>query len=228
MAEAAKTQKSGLSVNDVLGTVLASQPDLIPKLISFLLGLFKSKPKPPAPETGKPVGGDSRDDFPDDTIPAPIVTTVVTKVRLKLARIQLSKQRFPEAYTMDNPFGLMPTAEVESGKSAMPYGSKFWLDLTAYDSKDLEIMRDRVIAYGLCYKTEHHAGEAFIKGHGGTDQNPTAGYETNDTEDIGNGITAWISSDGFLHQMKAHGQGTFECSGKVDGVESNKFTIKVS
>ena len=89
-------------------------------------------------------------------------------------------------------------------------------------------MRDKVLAADLQFQTEHHCGDAFIIGHGGTGSEPNAGYETNDTNEIGNGDTAWRSSLGFLHQMKAHGQGQFKCFGKVAGVESNGFTIKVS
>lgn len=205
--------------------VVAQNPGLLEKLVDLLSGLFKRKQKPVAPAS--PTGGDPDDDFPDDTIPAPTAPVTISKVRLKLARVQLSKQRFPNA--PDG--GLLKPEDVraiEAGTANMNYGSKFWLDLTAYDQNGLEIMRDRVITNDLCYKTEHHCGDAFIIGHGGTDQNPTAGYETNDTNEIGNGDTAWRSSCGFLHQMKAHGQGSFLCFGKVVGMESNSFTIKVS
>lgn len=227
MAEQKAAQKSGFSAGDIVGAILEANPGLLQKLLGMLLGLFNRAPKKPVDPPTEPVGGDSGDDFPDDTIPAPKELPIVAKVRLKLSRVQLSKQRFPDAYTAQNPFGLMNAKEIEEG-DAMPYGSKFWLDLTAYDSKGKEILRDRVLANGLAYQTEHHCGDAFIIGHGGSSQNPTAGYETNDTNEIGNGITAWISSEGFLHQMKAHGEGTFECWGKVNGIESNHFTLKVS
>lgn len=214
----------------VLEEVLKN-PALLEKVFGFIKGLFNKKPKPDKPVT-KPVGGDVDDDFPDDTIPAPpsAKKVKVARVAYKLSRGQFNKKRFPDQYTASNPQGLFDDdykRQVQNGGSA-PYGSKLWFDLTAYDEQNHEIQRDRVIAGKLAYKTEHHIGDAFIIGKGGSPDSPTAGYETNDTDAMGNGISAWLSSLGFLHQVKAHGEGTFECWGSVDGVESNHFTIGVS
>jgi hypothetical protein len=180
--------------------------------------------------------------FPDDIIPPPAATRKVARVTIKLARGEYSRERvkanpgaFPGA-RLDEPNGLVIGIvnpdywrAIVEGTSALPYGSKFWLDLTALDADGREFLRDAVLSHALAYKTEHHAGDAFIIGHG-ADANgePAAEYETNDTNQIGNGNTAWRSSLGFLHQMKAHGEGSFEVWGKVAGVESNHFTLRVS
>lgn len=210
----------------VVVEVLKNNPGLLGKVLDLLGGLFNRKPKP-ADVVTTPAGGNTEDDFPDDVIPAPPTKAKVAKVRLKLARVQLNKQRFPDA-----PNGGLLDPEtvrkIQAGDTAMNYGSKFWLDLTAYDEAGLEITRDKVLAAGLQFQTEHHCGDAYIIGKGGSGNEPNAGYETNSTDQIGNGDTAWRSSLGFLHQMKAHGQGEFLCSGKVASVDSNKFTIKVS
>lgn len=187
------------------------------------------KKKPTAPvTTPTPVEIPDDSDFPDDIIPVPVPKgRKVATVTCKLSRIQLSRQRFPESYNSDNPFGLMKPGPVQAGDN-MPWASKFWLDLTARDKDGKEFLREDILAAGIEFKTEHHAGDTFIKGHGGTGDNlANPGYETNDTEQIGNGITAWLSSNGFLHQMKAFGTGSFDCYGVVDGVESNHFTLNV-
>lgn len=226
-----------------IGAVLkAVDPADIPDILRIFLkykdvlgGLFGGKKEPPVivkpgdTPTPKPVQPDP--DFPDDNIPSPVPAgRKVTTVRCNLSRVQYNRSRFPNEYNHDNPFGLdHRKGEIQAGTANMAWGSKFWLDLTAYDQDGKEFFPDDVIAADLEYETEHHAGEAFIKGHGGDKGAPTPGYETNDTDEVGNGITAWVSSLGFLHQMKAHQDNTsFECWGKVGGVESNRFTIKVS
>lgn len=215
---------------------------LISESIKALVGLFGEllararKPRPPVVVIDKPtpvspgIGGD---DFPDDHIPTPTAEERdVATVELKLARVQYNRQRFPEQYTEANPQGLYsPDAvkAIQDGSGTMNFTSKFWLDLTARDQHGKEFLRDAVLAYGLAFETEHHCGGAYIQGHGqAADGGPKPGYGTSDTDAIGNGITAWLSSLGFLHQMKAHGEGSFECWGKVNGVESNHFTIRVS
>lgn len=230
-----KSTKS--KIGDV-ATAIINNPQVKDKLLGWLMGfinqLLSGKRKeevPPLPPVitepvRNPNGTDP--DLIDDVIPSPNVPgRKVTSVKLTLAGGQLNKQRFPNAPNG----GLLPMdylRQVQAGKLALNYGSKFWLDLTAYDQVGKEFLPGDVISNDLCYQTEHHAGDAFIKGHGGQPQVPTDGYETNDTNEIGNGISSWIATLGFKHQMKAHGEGTFECWGSVGGVRSNSFSIRVS
>jgi hypothetical protein len=211
------------AVQAALAGLLAQLLSAVPNLIG---GLFNRKPKEPV-KVPTPAPTQPDPEFPDDTIPAPTGNSKIEKVRLKLARAQYNRQRFPNEYTPENPFGLYSNdtlRDIEAGNQALNYGSKFWLDLTAYDAAGREIMRDRVLSLGLAFKTEFNVGEASIKGNGSEDA-----VEVVDTEDIGNGITAFNSSLGFLHQLKAHGEGEFECSGSVDGVKAEQvFTIRVS
>lgn len=187
-----------------------------------------NKPKPIAtPGNPVPKPEQSDDNFPDDSIPAPLAP--IARVVAKLGRAAYSKQRFPEEFTHENPFGLIRNLnEIEAGAANIPYGSKAWIDLTPYDKNGKEILRDAFIGAGLSYKTEHHVGDASIKGDGALPDGTPKPYETVDTENVGNGISAWESSVGCLHQVKLHTEGSRECYGKLDGVESNHFTIKVS
>lgn len=238
---AAPSQPSkSINPGDII-KIAAENPQLIQMLVgligSLLGGLFNRKPKPPTPmvPVDKPTPReDSDDDFPDDIIPTPKVGAKVSTVVLKLARAQYQKDRFPEMYTEENPQGLYSNKEkaaIEAGHTALNWGSKFWLDLTAFDEKGQEFTRDRVLAEGLSFKTEHHVGDAFIKGHGAApDGQPKAGYETNFTEEVGGGDAAWRSSLGFLMQFKSHVDAdgkAFRCIGSVNGVTSNEFVIRI-
>lgn len=216
-----------------------------PKIQSAILGLvvdalmmlvrrFTNRPAlPPAGVVTKPrpSAADQDPAFPDDVIPYTGAKPTVSKVRLKLARVQLNRKRFPDAYTKENPFGLLPSEEVrkaEAGKQAIPYDSKVWLDLTAYDADGEELQRDRVIAAGLAYHTAHRVGEASIVGGGANADGQPYEPTMRDTEQVSNGWTAWETSLGFLHQIKVREEGSYRCSGSVGGVESNTFTIRVS
>jgi hypothetical protein len=231
------TDKPSASVgSDLVGSLLKN-PEIQQSIVAALLGLLTSAlgkllhkkdapttpvviPTPaPNPTTGGP--------FLDDTIPAPAATRKVVKVVGKLARVQLNHQRFPDAPNG----GLYDDVALKSAQAGgnIPFGSKIWLDATAYDAEGKEFLRDAVLSHGLAFKTEHHCGGAFIKGHGADAQGqPIAGYETNDNENVGNGISAWISSLGFLHQMKAHGEAQNDAWVVVDGVESAHFPVNVS
>lgn len=219
------------------GIDILKKMGLLDAIFGWLGGLFKKKPTPPpGPVTVPTPAPNSPDDFPDDHIPRkPNVGRVVTKVHIGIARAQYSRERFPEEYTPANPFGLIPDAYLrglEKGQGALPWASKIWLDLTATDQDGHEFLRPDVQALGLAFQTEHHFGDAYIIGKGANpDGTPIGGYDTNDTNEIGNGISAWLSSLGFLHQMQAWDAAdgdTFEVYGVVKGVVSNKFKIKVS
>ncbi len=237
---AAGTRKAGGPkkgpIEDVANVIL-NAPGVKEKGLELLMGLISKllnkKPKPvdPVPPVvTKPVPNPNQvdPDLIDDVIPSPAPTEkrTVKEVKLTLAGGQLNKQRFPDAPNG----GLIPMAElhqIQAGKMAINYASKIWLDLTAYDQHGKEFLPGDVIAFDMCYATEHHCGDAFIKGNGGSPQNP-AQYEAEDTSEVGNGISSWIATLGFKHQMKVHGEGSFECWGSVKGIKSNSFTIKVS
>jgi len=230
---------AGNNQKNIVGTIInaADQAGLLDKLLSLVIGWFTRAPKPVPPQkpVDKPTPAGGTDDFPDDHIPRPSAGRKVAKATLHLVRSQYSRQRFPEEYNDNNPFGLVPQGElkqIEQGNGALNWENKFWLDLTAYDEQGREFVRADVMSLGLAYKTEIRCGDAFIIGHGAAaNGEPIAGYETNDTDEIGNGITAWLTSKGFLHQMQcfasADGQ-SFHCFGSVNGVRSNEFDIKVS
>lgn len=213
---------------------LLSNPQVLGALVAAVAGLwakFTGPKAPPVvvlpgqPPVPNPNGSDPN--FPDDVIPPPASTgsRKVSKIKYALTRVQLNAQRFPKQagylYTEEELQG------VRNGK-AIPYASKVWFDITLYDQNGLEFLRDAVIANGLEYKNEHHAGDSFIIGDGvttpGGDPKP---YQTGG-EEFGRGISAWLSSRGFLHQMKASNQGSFDCYAKGGGLESAHFKLNVS
>lgn len=226
-------------VGKVIGVVVEHK-DLVGKLIGLIAGLFKHGDKPKTHvEAPTPSPAPQEEDFPDDVIPVPAGQRKVDTVRVRLSRVQLPKSRFPEEYTKENPFGLVRPGPIADGSSAMNWGSKFWLDITAYDQEGKEFLPEAVMAYGLAYKTEfrieNEAGAVVIAVKGvGADAagNPVAGYVMEGSEEIGNGATAWISTNGFLHQMKtwpASDGHTYTATAAVDGVGSkNRVTFKVS
>lgn len=214
---------------------------ILSKLTAIVVALLSrpAKPVPPQapvvqPNPPRPSGGGT-DQFPDDTIPRPPVARTVATVHLGIARAQYSRERFPEKYTEDNPFGLYTDAECrafERGENAINWGSKVWLDATAKDVDGHEFLRPDVMALGLAFNTEHHLGDCFIRGRG-ADENgqPKPGYVTEDTNAVGQGISAWLNSKGFMQQFQfftsADG-GAFAAFALVNGVKSNEFTIRVS
>jgi hypothetical protein len=244
MTTATATPSKSIGIGDIvaIGKTINDNRAALAGIVALLRSLFgglfghKAKPAPTVPVTVPTPTEDGDPKFPDDTIPTPAPPTrTVVNVVLRLARVQYSKARFPDMYTDDNPMGLMDDAtrkDIEGGNEAMPWGSKFWLDLTAYDADNQEFTRDRVLAHGLSFRTEHHCGEAHIIGHGADAAgDPIAGYETVSTDQIGNGDAAWRSSLGFLHQLKSHvdaNGSAFLCKGAVGGVSSNAFTIRIN
>lgn len=233
-------------VGGLIGQVL-NQPgvreslirEAVSALTGWIRGLFNRNPRPPAPAqpvvAPQPAAVQPDPQFPDDHIPRPEAERRVTKVRIKLERVQVSRERFPQLYTEDNPFGLVPARPIQDGQTQMNWGSKFWVDLTAYDQDGHEFLRPDVLKYSLAFNTEIKVGDAFTKGLGpatsGSDQ-PKAGYEQVSTNAIGQGITAWLSTLGFMHQFQAFAAADrqkFTVSGSVDGMEAeNPFTIGVS
>ncbi len=221
---------AGGIINEVLSNP-ETQKKVLSAVFGFLLGLFKKKKQAPTgPVTSPtPAPNQTDDDFPDDNIPAPPGTNerVVAKVVAKLIRLQYNKALFPDEYK-DGKDGLYDNPRsFEGGQNAINTASKGWVDATAYDQFGKEFLRDAVIANRLQYQTEHHVGDAYIKGNGGEPEAP-APYETRDTNSVGNGISAWISSMGFLHQVKFHTEGEHEVYVVVGGVKSNTFRVKVS
>jgi len=233
------------AIGGIVGGILNDpqvKQSIISELFRLIAGLFHHDPKPaPAPVVAitkpTPAPVQPAPNFPDDHFPVPVThARKVTTVTLYLARAQYSKERFPEKYTDDNPMGLYSNEDlraIQAGDSKLNWGSKFWLDKTSRDAEGHEFLRPDMLAFGLAFKNETHVGDCFIKGHGadpGTGA-PLPGYETNDTDAIGHGETAWLSSLGSLVQFKswpASDGKSFECWGSVDGVESNRFTISVS
>ena len=239
--------KNSNVLGDVLGDLIKAQlsnPDFQKTILSALtaalgglLGKLFGKKDVPVVRPGdtpvlSPKQADS--DFPDDVIGAPKNTAsrLVTQVKLGISRVQLSKERFPERVRADGTGYVYNSSEMDQVRkgAAIPFASKVWLDLTAYDQFGKEFLKDAVLANDLAFKTAHRSAEgAFIEGLGADDNGkPLPGYKTNDTDAIGNGISAWLASLGFLHQIKVHGEGTFTFSGEVGGVASNNVTLNVS
>lgn len=215
------------AVQSIVGQIVAAA-------LAALFALIERKvTKPPTGpiDTPTPAPGGDVDGIPDDLIPEPKLEREVKRVRLKILKAQYSRARFPEQYTNENPFGLYPQSylrQVEAGAEALNYGSKVWTDLTAYDAEDKEFLPPAVLKFGLAFRTEHQLDGAIIAGAGIEPSGEPKPYQAVDSNEVGNGITAWRSTNGFVHQFKVHGEGSFECQGFVAGVPSNHFTVRVS
>lgn len=212
------------AIAGILSQLLSALPGLV-------IGLFNRKPKPVVAPGEPPVPNPNHDAGPldDDVIPDPVSpkTRTIKEVRIVTDDLQYSRKLNSEKYTPDNPNGMYENPRsYEGGVNAVNIGTKGWFDLTAFDQDGNEFKPEAVAEYGLAYDTEHHIGDAFIKGNGGSMGNPKEGYETQDGQ-VGNGISAWKHSNGFKHQVKFHGEGTWEVFGKVGGVESKHFIIRV-
>lgn len=222
-------------------TAIAKSPaasELISSIVVSLIGALvaligKKQPKAPtAPvTTPTPAPAQPSDGIPDDMIPEPAKQRKVARVRLKLLKAQLSKARFPDAYTEANPFGLIEQGElrqVEAGEAAIPWASKVWTDLTAYDEQGREFLPPAVVKFGLAFKTVHTLDGAAMVGKGANPDGSWKPYERVDAEQVGNGSTAFETTNGFVHQFKVFEEGTFHAAGSVDGVRSNEFDVRVS
>lgn len=224
-----------LDLNALLREAL---PLFLARLPEILAAKDRPKPTPVVPmrpaSVEMPI--EDADDKIADPRPASPAPFKITSVRCALSRVQFNRGRFPGTYTDENPFGLdNRLSEIVAGLEAMCYGSKFWLDLTAFyrgpSGQEEEVTRDLVLAHDLAFRTEHHAvsdgQDSSIVGIGGGEA-PKAGWRQTSGGIVGQGITAWTSSLGFLHQLKAFGEGEVECWGVVGGVESNHIRFRVS
>lgn len=221
-----------------LGSLL---PMLLPLLLKRGGGSDGAKPEAPAaPLPSMPLPSLIDEDIPDPR-PAALEPFKVVRVRAALCDVQLQFSRFPKAYTEDNPHGLASREElaaIVAGKTAMCYGSKFWLDLTALylrNGLEEEVRPALVREHGLQYQTEFHAlvngvEHTFLLGHGGQPGAPNP-YEVGSGPTVNQGTSCWASEAtlGFKHQFKAWGESNdVEVWGKVAGVESNHIRFRVS
>jgi hypothetical protein len=188
-----------------------------------------SKPKP----TPKPV---PTSELPDDTIPepkkpeapAPVAEapSSVAGLRLKVKQIQLNRGRFPEAYTEDNPFGLVrgqDKLDMESGAGAIPFKSKVWLDLTPVDEFGEEIGPEEVKALGLAWEPVWNVDGVSVGAKA-----PGVPDVKGESAIVGTGVTNWQSTLGFGLQIQVFEEGTFVAQAMLAGVESNALKLRVS
>lgn len=223
--------------------LLEKQKPVLNLIFEFLNRGKKTPPVAPSPMTPTKPETPAPD---DDKIkpPSTRVNVKVASVRAKVIKVQLSRQRFPDAYDPSkggNQFGTMENlGEINSGAAAIPYDSKFWLDLTPSDENNLQIRSDVALKeLKLAFKTAHHAedssgGHTWIEGVGGEpgfDGNngvPITPYKGGDSGWVGQGVSAWLYTSGFVQQFQAFGEGSVKLYGFVDGVKSNEITIRVS
>lgn len=200
--------------------------DLVANMIKNAL-TKKAEPKEaplvpgPAPTPGIP-----------GPIPAPSASTPVgDEAPRKVARVGLVVQKavFPDETLYEG--DRAPMKLVNAGEN-FNFGSSLWLDLTAYDENGDEWMGHSLVAADLDYRTRHEVYKdgvriAFIQGQGGEPGNP-ADWTQQNSEEVSFAQRAWKDSIGFNARTRFHKEGTYVVVGYVNGVESNRLTIRVS
>lgn len=162
--------------------------------------------------------------------------------RIDVVWMQLSRERFPEAYTTDNPFGFVPDGEkrnILAGNGALNFGSKVRFDTTWKDQNGDEIDRNEVRTLGLADKTRwvvrnvdtgdvsflQGLGERFVNLKGKEEVKVEEGGNTG----AGQGITNYSDTQGFGQVIQFFKEGTFAVHMELPtGQQTSEVIIKVS
>lgn len=208
----------------------------LPFLLKALSDFLNRKATPanpvPKPEQRDP---DNPKLLDDTVVPtpkvAPSVPSVpkVASIRVNLIKGEFSRELFPEEF--DKPsHGLIKDLDgIQSGAQAINVGSKLWVDITPYREDGTEIRRSEVEAAGdPLYRATHRAGETFIRGGGGKPGQPNPGYTTGDSPQVGNSISAWKATNGYVQMFKFFEEGEYVISAELEGVQGKSFTVRVS
>lgn len=162
--------------------------------------------------------------------------------KIEVVWMQLSRERFPEAYTTDNPFGFVPDGEkheILAGTNALAFGSKVRFDTTWRDQNGDEIDRNEAKLLGLADKTRWvvknvETGESsYLQGLGERFTN-LKGKEEVKVEEGGNtgagqGITNYSDTQGFGQVIQFFREGTFSIHMELpNGMSTAEVVIKVS
>ncbi len=233
-------------------SLMTTRPEFMETLLTAAVDALLNRGAAPVPtEEGNDnfLPSDDKVDLPPrDEERKPSLLAPIHKVELKILRAQYNGKLFPGMYTKDNPFGLYSQFELKecaSGKQAFNRESKLWLDLSPFvkvGGKDYKLSRDEVIKRGMQYLTKHICitsgeGATFIHGTGvSKDGQPLYTAEAHGA--VGNGISAWIASLGYVHQVKVDEAKEIFLKGAVwdtqvpentsQMVESNTLKIRVS
>jgi hypothetical protein len=228
------TPNKSIQVPEFLQPVIQqAAQQFLTMLFQAFMGLINKKPKDPVvvtpPATPTP-------NVPT-SIPAPPASSPepgevgrrVSRVRLKVAMAEFA----------DAPGHMYTDAQQRiDTKSNFNFGSKLWLDLTAFDEESEEWRGHSIIAADLEYRTaleiyKNGALIAFIRGQGGDEQNPRD-WQQQVSDDVHFGQRAWKDSVGFNTRTVFDGEGVYDVVGYVMDpvskamVESNHLEIHVS
>ena len=232
----------GLNIGDLLGKVDLGD---IPKILELYLKykplvdeLLKKQTKPSLPPAPTPI--DPPDD--GDVIPNPVTPKkAVVSGRLGVVWMQLSRARFPEFYTPQNQYGLLPRGQVEailSGESALSFESAVRFDSTFFDADGKEILPEDVHRLGLAWRSrwtvKNGDEESFLEGQGSTYVNAKGKQEAFVKEEgagetgVGQGTRNYTDTLGFGQRMDFYKEGEFEIFLEIAGVRTNSLKFKVS
>jgi len=225
-------------------TLMATRPEFMETLFTSVINAILNRGAAPVPtEEGNDHFLPSDDPVelpPRDEEKKPSLTAPVHKVELRILRAQYNGKLFPKMYTKDNPFGLYSQSELKkcaSGEQAFNRESKLWLDLSPFvkvNKKDYKLTRDEVLKRGMAYLTQHTCitageGETFIHGTG-VDVEGQPKYTAEAKGAVGNGISAWVASLGYVHQVKVDEADKITIQGMVwdTQVGENESSLVVS
>lgn len=228
----------GVDPSDILTilTLYAKYKDKIDDLFS--------RQEPAKPTTPKP----SVVPFPvpdEDDVPLNPTTPKkeVASGRLSVVWMQLNRDRFPEQYTPENPFGLLSQREVQailSGQSALNFESAVRFDTKFVDDQGDEVSPEDVHRLGLAWKSKwtvrnvETGEESFLQGQGSTYTNAKGKQEAFVEEvgaretGVGQGTRNYTDTLGFGQRMDFYKEGTYEIFMEIAGVQTNSLTFKVS
>lgn len=219
---------------------------LLALILQLLSGLTQRPPSTP-PVLPPPPKNPTPDPDDDDKAPNPIPpkegTLPPASGKLEVVWMQLSKDRFPEQYTPQNPFGLLSHQQVRDileGRSALNYESAVRFDCTFRDRTGNEIVPDEVRELNLAWRSKWvvrnvDTGEtSYLVGQGTTYTNNKGKQEAKVQEDgaqqtgVGQGTRNYTDTLGFGQRMDFYREGRFEIYMEVGGVRTNSLTFTVS
>lgn len=238
------------------------------QLIAGLLGRRPDNTPLPHPSQGNhpAVPRAADDEFIPPPPPPPNTSPASEIVRLEwhFQNVQAQRKRFEGQrdsegrvyYGPDNPLGFEPgqvVADFNSGRGAISYGSKAWLDLSGF-SAERQLQYADFERLGLQWRSEIYvefvpqgggpSSFSFLRGLGELDTDPnnkvmdpaTGQYTLPGAKHeislaggaVNFGLTKYTETGGFYVPIQFFREGTYTVTVKLGGVTSDPRTVRVS
>jgi len=199
-----------------ISQLITRRPDFFERLLEKAIGTLLGRGEAPAPVTvvgnDQFLPSDDHVELPDRKKPKPSLSAELEKVELGIIRAQYNARLFPKEYTEKNPFGLYGAEELKAAaahKEPFARESKLWLNLAVLvkvGGKSRPLSADEIRKRGMAYKTTFlctTAGEgATLMAGTGVDEAGQPLWNSEENGAVGNGLTAYIGSQGYAHMVK--------------------------